>query len=76
MTTVKIEAPSVRVPEEHFWRCEGGSERKAELAIGAPVLLAIRPTRVPTVAWAFNRGQRKRQSDKAITLATLERSLF
>jgi len=30
LTTVKIEAPSARVPEEHFWRCEGGSERKAE----------------------------------------------
>ena len=45
-------------------------------AIGAPVLLAIRPTRVPTVTWAFNRGQRKRQSDKAITLATFARPLF
>src|SRR6266436_5626100 len=42
----------------------------------AAVLLAIRPTRVPTVTWAFNRGQRKRQSDKAITLATLARPLF
>ncbi len=30
MTTVKIEAPSVRVSDEHFCRCEGGSERTAE----------------------------------------------
>jgi len=30
MTTVRTEAPSVRVSDEHFCRCEGGSETTAE----------------------------------------------